>query len=164
MTQLFSNLFYISPVLFTLMFATLALSNWSTYWIAAVIASLVEFFIIGSLLKMITVKTKTASLRPKYHEEEKLTYERNGMPSAHVSNAVFSIIIVCYFLMSCSKSIAKNVIILLISIAIVCGVAWQRIYTLMHTKKQVAVGSMVGIVEAFLFLFIFKLCEKKTIC
>ena len=164
MKTILSNIFYTSPILFTLMFAILAFFDFKTFWIACIIGSLCEFFIIGPLLKMITIKTNTASLRP-IHKNERMCFKHNGMPSGHTSNAVFCMVLVLYYVMSCSKSYVKNFAILLASVGIVAGVAWQRIHTEMHSAKQVGIGSLVGVLEGAFFISVYMLCEKgRSVC
>ena len=150
--MIISNLLYASPVLFSLLFAAFAYLNCSFFWILCVLASLCESFIVGPVLKMITMKTNTASLRPIYKNND-MCFTHNGMPSGHTSNAVFCMTLVTYYVVHLKgKSVLKDIFILLTSAVVVAGVAWQRIDTNMHTKKQVVIGSFVGLLEGILFI------------
>jgi hypothetical protein len=102
---------------------------------------------INNLLK-ISIKEPRPNNTTNTTNEKYTEIHKYGMPSYHAQSVVFSLVYL-YF-------VNKSVFLLLIELFIVFITLYQRWYYRHHTKEQLAIGSFIGGVTAYIGYFITK--------
>lgn len=119
------------PVSLALISAYLFLRTDDYFWLYLAPVILIDFFVLGPIWKNIAKSLGFSSPRPR-------DKSRNGMPSSH---------------MACAALFTTNLLLktatfysLVISIALLSSIAWQRRHSGMHTNVQLSVGGILGVV------------------
>jgi hypothetical protein len=102
---------------------------------------------INNLLK-VSIKEPRPNNTTNTTNEKYTEIHKYGMPSYHAQSVVFSLVYL-YF-------VNKSVFLLLIELFIVFITLYQRWYYRHHTKEQLAIGSFIGGVTAYIGYFITK--------
>lgn len=118
-------------------------------WKQKYIYGYLVFYIINTFINnFLKISIKEARPTNNIINEKYTEIHKYGMPSYHAQSVFFSLT----FLYLVNKSI----FILLIEIFIVCITLYQRWYYRHHTIEQLAIGSLVGGMTAYIGYFITK--------
>jgi hypothetical protein len=117
-------------------------------WKQKYIYGYLVFYIINTFINNL-LKISIKEPRPTNTINEKYTeIHKYGMPSYHAQSVVFSLV---YLYL-----VNKSVFLLLIEMFIVFITLYQRWYYRYHTKEQLAIGSFIGGINAYISYFITK--------
>jgi membrane-associated phospholipid phosphatase len=120
-------------------------------YLIIVFVLLIEIHFVSHIYKLLFYTLGLGSLRPKYNDkimsDNPLIY--NGMPSGHSSN--ITLFALLYYHTNNSYLFMWLIPIMML----------QRILTKAHTLLQTIIGVLVGIIEYFIFIYVYHLIKNK---
>lgn len=117
-------------------------------WKQKYIYGYLVFYIVNSFINNL-LKISIKEPRPQNTSNEKYTeIHKYGMPSYHAQSVVFSLTFLYL--------VNKSTFLLIIEIFIVFITLYQRWHNRYHTVEQLAIGSFIGSINAYIGYFITK--------
>lgn len=139
---------YIAPIIMALLSYYLLLGKtiYITYFWSGLVINNIINIILKLLIKEPRPNNEFKAIELAVKHGKPVYFDKFGMPSAHLQNSLY---ILAYTLFVIGMN---NWFILYIILAVIC--AYQRYMSRSHTLLQLAIGSVIGFIVAFITYFV----------